>query len=77
MPKPKILGGHEAAVKELTLVPGRPWAITVGDDDQIIVWDIDVGERVPYPKGRRAICIRCCISRRSLSGDRAGNGMVG
>lgn len=49
--EPKILGGHEKAVKELTLVPGKPWAITVGDDDQIIVWDIEVGERVHTLKG--------------------------
>lgn len=46
LPTAKALSGHQGSVVELALVPGKPWIVSIGDDDRIIVWNTDTARQV-------------------------------
>lgn len=40
------LTGHAAAVNDAAFVPGRGWAVSVGDDGAMAAWDLAAGRKV-------------------------------
>ena len=43
--------GHVGSVYEIAVVPEKPWIVSVGQDDSILIWNSDTGQRVASLKG--------------------------